>query len=388
VATTVRLRISRLCVFFWRNGQLVCDDPVRHRQLALGAEARRLLHRFADWTGVDDDLDPVGGGNSLIRQLLAAHVLVAEDSAEHRFEERLGPWSSWGTSATYFHLASRNLHDEKFSTAAEDTAWLVNRLPDCPQPPEFKEYPEAERFPLTRADSDDLGGIGLAQALGARRSTRKFDAARPMTEPQLAALLRWVGGPLHSVRSGEAAGLRPAVLKASPSPGALQALEIYPVVLDVEGVDPGIYHYHSREHALESLRPGPVDRAEVVRWCGDQTYLGDVGVLLLYTAVLERTAWKYRTGRVYRTLFMELGHVSQTAYLVGTALGLGMLFTAATRDAAIEDVLGLEWDKEILLGLNAAGTPTTGEVARQRAMLEGGPAGFSFAEDAWDGLGS
>lgn len=377
----MRLRISRLCVFFWRNGQLVCDDPVRHRQLALGAGARRLLHRFADWTEADVDGDP------LVRQLLAAHVLVAEGSAEQRFEERRGPWSDWGTAATYFHLASRNLHDEKFSTAAEDTAWLVDSLPERPQPPETKEYPDAERVALPRDDSD-LAGIGLAEVLRARRSTRKFDAAAAMTERQLGSLLRWVGGPLHTVRSGEAAGLRPAMLKASPSPGALHALEIYPVVLNVEGVAPGIYHYHSRDHALESLRPGPVDRAEVVRWCGDQTYLGEVGVLLLYTAVLERTAWKYRTGRVYRTLFMELGHVSQTAYLVGTALGLGMLFTAATRDAAIEDALGLEWDKEILLGLNGAGVRTSGEAARQRAMLEGGPAGFSFAEDAWDGLGS
>ncbi|MGQ4388488.1 SagB/ThcOx family dehydrogenase [Streptomyces sp. SAS_270] len=375
----MRLRVSRLCVFFWRNGQLVCDDPVRHRQLALSSGARRLLHRFADWTDAESAEDT---GSSLIRQLVERGVLVEEGSAEHLFEERRGPWAQWGTAATYYHLASRNLHDEKFASAAEDTAWLRESLPDRPQPSAVKEYPDAERILLPRGDDTLLTDTDLAHVLRTRRSTRRFDAGRPVTEGQLASLLRWVGGPLHEVRPE---GFQPAMLKASPSPGALHAVEIYPVVLNVEGVAPGIYHYHSAAHALEALTPGAVDRERIVEWCGDQTYLGDTGVLLLYTAVLERTAWKYRTGRVYRTLFMELGHFSQTAYLVGTALGLGMLFTAATRDAAIEDALGLDWTKEILLGLNGVGIPAEDEADRQRAMLSGGPTGFSFARDAWDG---
>ncbi|WP_369264382.1 SagB/ThcOx family dehydrogenase [Streptomyces sp. R35] len=375
----MRLRISRLCVFTWRDGQLVCDDPVRRRQMALSSGAQRLLHRFADWTDVERAED---AESRLIGQLLAAHVLVEQGSAEHRFEENRGPWAQWGTAATYYHLASRNPSDEKFTSAAEDTAWLVENLPDRPQPSGLKEYPDAERIPLSHGDDSPLARSDLAQVLRARRSTRKFDAGKPLSEGQLASLLRWVGGPLHEVRPE---GLRPAVLKASPSPGALHALEIYPVVLNVTGVAPGIYHYHSGAHALEALRPGPLDRERITHWCGDQTYLGDTGVLLLYTAVLERTAWKYRTGRVYRTLFMELGHFSQTAYLVGTALGLGMLFTAATRDAEIEDALGLDWTEEILLGLNGVGIPAEDEVARQRAMLAGGTADFSFAGDAWDG---
>jgi SagB-type dehydrogenase family enzyme len=364
---------------------MVCDDPVRHRQFALSASAQRVLYRFGDWTRFPATADADDGPESrLVRQLLGAHVLIAEDSPEHRFEDELGPWAEWGTAATYYHLATRNHRDETFATAAEDTAWLLEHLPGRPQPPVTKEYGGARRIALPRGDDGPLAATGLEHVLRARRTTRRF-RRRPVTEDQLATLLRWVAGPLHRVRIP---GLRPAMLKASPSPGALHALEVYPVVLNVAGVVPGIYHYHCLEHALEPVVPGPVDVEQIIDWCGGQTFLRHAGVLLLYTAVLDRVAWKYRTAGTYRSLFMELGHFSQTAYLVGTALGLGMCFTAATRDEAVENALGLEWTREILLGLNAVGVPETEEAARQEAMLRGGEAGFSFAADAWDGRGT
>ncbi|MFD5187531.1 SagB family peptide dehydrogenase [Streptomyces sp. NPDC058357] len=383
----MRLRISRLSVFTWRNGTMVCDDPVRHRQFALSADARRVLPRFADWSpapgGDTADRDP---DDRLIAQLLAAHVLVAEGSPEHDFEERLGPWAEWGTAARYFHLATRTHADEKFSTAAEDTAWLLRTLPDRPQPAQAKQYPDAPRVPLPPADDTPLAGPGLDQVLRRRRTTRRFEPGAQVPRQELATLLHWVAGALHTV---EPSGLQPQLLKASPSAGSLHTLEVYPVVLGVEGIEPGIYHYRAAEHLLESIAPGrKVDADELVHWCGGQSYVGDAGVVLFYTAGLERTAWKYRTGRTYRTLFMELGHFSQTAYLVGTALGLGVFFTAATRDGAVEEALGLDWTTEILVGLNGIGVPAREETVRQKAMLEGGPADFSFAGDAWDGRGA
>jgi SagB-type dehydrogenase family enzyme len=365
---------------------MVADDPVRHRQLALTTSAQRLLHRFADWMDVPDAAASADELDSqLVRQLLSAHILVAEGSPEHRLEEELGPWAEWGTAATYYHLASRNLHNEKFASAAEDTAWLLDHLPDRPQPPEAKEYPGVRRILLPHGDDTLLAEARLDHVLRARRTTRQLQKGQPVTDGQLATMLRWVAGPLHHVRAPK---LRPAMLKASPSSGGLHTLEVYPVVLNISGIAPGVYHYHSTDHALEPVIPGPVDVEQLVHWCGDQTYVRHAGALLLYTAVLDRTAWKYRTGGVYRSFFIELGHFSQTAYLVGTALGLGMFFTAASRDAAIEDALGIDWTQEILLGINGMGVTAPGEAARQEAMLAGGEADFSFAGDAWDGRGS
>ncbi|MFF1779389.1 SagB/ThcOx family dehydrogenase [Streptomyces virginiae] len=383
----MRLRISPLCVFTWRDGQMVCDNPVLRRQLALSAAAQDVLRHFADWTEVEAAAGsgPSGPDPRLVRQLHEARVLVEEDSPEHRLGADPGPWSQWGTAATYYHLATRTAADEPFLTAAEDTAWLRDRLPGRPQPPETKEYPDAEQFRLSPPGPlDGLGAQDLGTVLRARRTTRSFDLARPVPERTLSTLLHWVAGSQHQV---SAPGQRPSLLRTSPSGGARHSLEVYPVVLNVEGVPSGIHHYHPIRHVLEQLT-GPVDLDQVVAWCGGQTYLRGAGVLFLYTSVLDRVGWKYRMPRTYRTLFMELGHFSQTGYLVGTALGLGAFFTAATRDAAVEDALGLDWRREILLGVNGFGIPTAQEAERQRAMLDGGEPAFSFAGDGWDGLGA
>ncbi|WBO65134.1 SagB/ThcOx family dehydrogenase [Streptomyces camelliae] len=364
---------------------MVCDDPVLHRQLALSPGAQRLLARFADWTEVAESDDSGADPElRLVHQLHAARILIAEESPEDRLVRSLGAWSEWGTAATYFHLSSRTTCDEKFLSAAEDSARLISELEERPQPPETKEYPEAPRIRLSAPQNDRLAERGLDSVLRARRTTRRFDRESPVTEAQLATLLHWVAAPQHQVKRP---GMVPAMLKASPSGGARHSLEVYPVVLNVEGVPSGVYHYHSTEHVLESLVPGPVDPDRVVEWCGDQTYLHGAGVVFFYTSVLDRVAWKYRTGRTYRTLFMELGHFSQTAYLVGTALDLGVFFTAATRDAAVEELLGLDWRREILCGVTGVGVPTPEESSRQRAMLAGAEPDFSFFGDSWDGRG-
>ncbi|MEZ0070318.1 SagB-type dehydrogenase family enzyme [Streptacidiphilus sp. MAP12-20] len=377
-----RLRVSQLCVFLWREGRLVCDDPLRHRQFALSTEAGSLLGHFADWA----EAPPVAARSEtypqLIQRLLDAKVLVEEGSAEHEREEHLGPWAEWGTAATYYHLASRTHAADRFASAAEDSRWLKERLDERPQPQIFKEYPPQARLALPAGDNTALTTADLEQALRRRRTTRRLDPQQPMTVDQLACLLSWAAGPLYQV---ESPGLHSAMLKASPSGGSRHAVEVYPVVLNVDGLEPGIYHYHCGEHALDPIQLGARDLDELVDWCGGQTYVRNCGVLFFYTAVLERTAWKYRMGRVYRSLYTELGHISQTSYLVGASLGLGVFFTAATRDEPVEAALGLDWSEEVLLGLNGFGVPTAQERARQSRMLAGGPADFSFLGDEWDG---
>ncbi|MGW2651062.1 SagB family peptide dehydrogenase [Streptomyces sp. NPDC001393] len=318
----------------------------------------------------------------LVRQLHEACILIAEGTAEHRFAESLGPWSEWGTAATYFHLASRTTRTDDFRSAAEDTAWLLENRADRPQPAEIKEYPNAERLVLPPADNARFAAQGLDSVLRRRRTTRRFDHEQPVLTDQLATLLYWLAGVQHVVESPE---FRPSLLRASPSGGARQSLEVYPVVRNVTGIPAGVYHYHPTAHALEALDTGPLDAGRLVDMCGGQSFVQDASVVLLYTSALDRVAWKYLMGRTYRTLYMELGHFSQTAYLTGTALGLGVVFTAAIRDTAVEELLGLDWRHEIPCGVTAVGVPAPAEAARQEAMLHGAPPAFSFAGDAWDG---
>ena len=231
-----RLRVSQLCVFLWRDARMICDDPLRHRQFALNTDAGSLLRHFADWAEADEvaarsQLDP-----RLINDLVTGKVLVEERPTEHDREQQLGPWAGWGTAATYYHLASRTHADDHFATADDDNRWLKDNLDNRPQPDPFKDYPPEARLALPTGDTP-LASADLEQPLRSRCTTRRLDPEQPMTTAQLATLMRWTAGPLHRVRSQ---GLQTAALKASPSGGSRHAVEVYPVVLNVEGVEPGI----------------------------------------------------------------------------------------------------------------------------------------------------
>ena len=59
----------------------------------------------------------------------------------------------------------------------------------------------------------------------------------------------------HSARAEPvpAAGGHERSLRPSPSGGGLHALEIYPVVQNMDGLEPGLYHYNPGEHTLETV---------------------------------------------------------------------------------------------------------------------------------------
>jgi SagB-type dehydrogenase family enzyme len=73
--------------------------------------------------------------------------------------------------------------------------------------------------------------------------------------------------------------------------------------------------------------------------------------------VLERSTWKYSTPRTYRMLHLDVGHLSQTVYLLAAALGLGLTFTAAIQDEKLEEFLGIDSAHELVMGCSVIGLP-------------------------------
>lgn len=365
----MRARVSRLVVFWWRDGQMICDDPLRHRQVALTEAAERLLRGYSDWAEID---------GPLARQLLGAHILIGEGSAEHELEDRLGHWRELGPAASYYHLASRSLDGDVFRSAAQDAA-VLRAKHSQPSPVKTYESAAGEEISLPRVE---LPAAGFSDVVRRRRSTRWFDDRVEVPLESFAALLQWTAGATGQV---EVASVGKALMKTVPSGGARHPVEVYPVVRRVEGIPAGIYHYSVLRHALRRIGD-PVTDDELLRWCGGQPHAASAGCLLLYAAVLERTVWKYPSARAYRALLLDAGHLSQAVYLIATALGLGIFFTAATRDEPVERALGLSWDEEVFLGLSGVGVPHPRERARQDAMMAGAAGqAFSFPPDAWHG---
>jgi SagB-type dehydrogenase family enzyme len=75
------------------------------------------------------------------------------------------------------------------------------------------------------------------------------------------------------------------------------------------------------------------------------------------TAMVSRTMWKYEHSHAYRVLLLDAGHLGQTFHLACTALGLGPLTTAAINGLDVEEALGLDGIKEIVMYAAATGLP-------------------------------
>jgi SagB-type dehydrogenase family enzyme len=359
-----RVRVSGHVYFLFRDGRPVCDIPRHRRQIALRPAAWQLLPRLGGWTDPGTLSDPE---RRLATQLLDAKVLIEEDSAAQKEEDRATVWRRWGAAATHYHLAARTDAATEYLTGAQDTERLRAHAGARPEP--FRKTKgELVRLPEPLPLNDRLDEV-----LQNRRSIRHLDPAAHLPLREFATVLAWTARPLHQVDLGE---FGTALLKASPSAGACHPIDVHPLVTKVENLAPGLYRYAPGEHALEPLPAKAPNETDLQAWCGGQPHAVTAGTLLLYTAVLNRSAWKYPTGRAYTSLFVDLGHLSQTAYLVATALGLGAFFTAATRDAPIEAALGIDWTEEVFLGLTGLGTPA-----------EQAGTGLSFPMDSWDGLG-
>ncbi|ONI86195.1 nitroreductase [Saccharothrix sp. ALI-22-I] len=352
----MRAKVAEHATLFYQDGAVVWDDYLHHRQFAISETAELLCRKFTEFTDVEALLAPLGEADrvalrKVLDELIEAGVLIVEGSPRHDEERRLlAGWRAWGPSARHFHFASRTLADASFQGSEEHDAVLDAKLAAAPPPAPFRSLGRTAVLLPPLEGSPKWASAGLLDVLLARRTTREFGASA-LSLTRVSELLGVLAGP-SPVRSR--IGRSGTVFKTSPSGGGRHPVEVYAHVRGVEALEPGWYHYDGLAHALEPIGVawGPDEMAAAA---GDQDWVGQAPLVLAYTGVLERTRWRYDTSRAYRVVQMDVGHLSQTAYLVATAMGFGIGFTAALRDELVERALGCDAYHEVVLGLSALG---------------------------------
>ncbi len=233
-----------------------------------------------------------------------------------------------------------------------------------PPPPEF-----ATKRPGPVVALPGIAREGqLYDALMSRRTTRAFDLDTPMTLEELDTVLRYVFGCHGYARN--AAGVL-CIKRTSPSGGGLHPVEAYPVISNVSGVDPGIYHYNARDHSLTRLTDGGASSSRdlATSFMAGQSFFGAAHVSFVLTARFARNHWKYRRhDRAYAGMLMDAAHLSQTLYLVCADLGLGAFVTIAINGRDIEERLGLDGVGEGALAMAGCGP----------RLAEGSPLDLAF----------
>lgn len=353
-----RLRISSCGALLWHADQLVWHDTLAHRRFVLGEDADAVLRCFTTWRPLSEvrtcarDDDHAAFLVAIVERLRAANVLVTWKSERHRVEAAgEAAWHRWGRLAAVFHAETRNLRDQPFMTAELEQERLRRRLDGEPAPAVCREVPTPHRVVLAEAGTAPWARSGFLDVLSHRRSSRRF-SGEPVPFDAISALLRWGGGIVELDEPTQTA------FRTSPSGGGRHPTEIYLHAHRVSGLAPGLYHLNVRRHELERVGP-PRTGDALVELLGGQEWVAASGCVVFYTCVLARSMWKYSTPRTYRMLHLDVGHLSQTLYLLSAALGLGVTFTAAIRDEQLEDMLGIDAAGELVMGCSVIGMPRT-----------------------------
>lgn len=179
------------------------------------------------------------------------------------------------------------------------------------------------KLPAPRTD----GATSVEKGLRERRSIREFKR-QPLSIGEVSQLL-W------AAQGVTASGGR----RTAPSAGALYPLELYLVAGNVEGLPAGIYKYRPDGHEVMRAVEGD-KRTELRQAALGQTSIRDAAVVLLLTAVYERTTARYGERGV-RYVHIEIGHVGQNVCLQAVALNLGAVVIGAFDDSGVKKIVNL-----------------------------------------------
>lgn len=317
----------------------VAIAPHRDDEIVLTPAEGTLLSQLSPSRWSELDQLATTHPREVLEALIAKNLLIAEATDADTRDQRVRD-TNWRCASAVMHYASRwrgvdtEAVEQQFAETSEGT--LLDRL-GAPPPPVRERGPVDARQALPATEPSPLDDL-----LDRRVTCRNFDRSTSLTLAQFSSVLFRAFG--ARVVNDYAPGVQ-LLKKGVPSAGGLHATEAYLLVQRVDGVAPGLYHYHPVDHALEPIRAMDTDetRALVRRFVAGQAYFVDAHVLVLPTSRFLRNFWKYRNhAKAYRALILDVGHLSQTMYLAATELGLAAFITAAVNEVDIEQALGLD----------------------------------------------
>lgn len=224
-----------------------------------------------------------------------------------------------------------------------------------PFPPLCKEA-QGKITELSAVFDDIVLNESYQVLLDVRRSERVYDSKTPITQNQLAFLL-WSAQGVQEILGDNYVTLRPVA-----SGGARHAFETYIIVRNVEGLEPGIYHYLPLEHvgekrvAIELLGNFPSEKGHLSKMLLGQKWAEAAPVAIFLSCVAYRAEWRY-SYFAHHVALIDLGHVGQNLMLSASAMGLGSCCIAAYDQTLCDQTLGLDGYEEYTVYSCVVGNP-------------------------------
>lgn len=203
--------------------------------------------------------------------------------------------------------------------------------------------PSGQIFDLPEPNLELLRKTTLWDSFKNRETTRQFNG-QPISLENLSTILYLGFGKIHGekwTKIEEASLGTYGYRRAHPSGGALQPVEGYIFVFNIEGLDSGVYFYDSEKHNLIQIN-NEVPKQDVVEkfMCG-QYYSEGLSFGIVLTAHFKKVWGKYAHSRAYRDVYLDAGHLSQTILLTATSLDIRTWISAWYKDKSLSSALML-----------------------------------------------
>jgi len=151
-----------------------------------------------------------------------------------------------GTIAEDFHIASRNSAALKQNYRAH----LIHYSPEVEKlvrkaPLKIEEGNKINLPPPLKIQ------MSITETINRRSSGRNFSNV-PITSEELSTLLYYG----NAIQKNPYTKNQNYYQRNVPNSGNLGSVEVYPIILNVEGIEPGIYHFDSFSHHLDQVQLG------------------------------------------------------------------------------------------------------------------------------------
>jgi len=174
------------------------------------------------------------------------------------------------------------------------------------------------------------GGMPVMEALAKRATSRAFDPARDLSPQQLSDLL-WACDGIS----------RPDGRRTAPSAMNHQETDTYVLLKS------GTYVYNAASNRLDRVSPDDVRALG-----GTQAFVKDAPVTLVFVADLAKMGKGSNEGKM-NTANIDVGYISQNAYLYCASEGLATGARGSVDRAALGPKLKLRPDQAIILAQSA-----------------------------------
>ncbi len=234
-------------------------------------------------------------------------------------------------------------HEAKMGKYQRQLDWNAQPLP-------YKEYHSEKKVPLIPYlpfQNNPLTGEPLTPA--------REEVGYPIGRDEISRLLYFtngVTGILQYITGGK------LFLRAAPTAGGLYPTEIYVAIRDLSALENGIYNFQARDHCLSPVWEGNF-WSEFESYCMQHEAIAQAHLLIIMTAVYQRSAWRYQE-RAYRRILLDTGHVIGNLTAYAPHEGFSPCPIGGFFDAALNRLLFLDESQEGVLAVIAL--PQSGKV--------------------------